>query len=160
MDLFGEFSLFLKLGKRDNCELNDKNIDGVCHYFQTVFVLWDGAFSFARKINSTEDDAQMYGQYVYAAVTGHVNLGLTITPKVHLMLKHVWWQMENIRGRLGLKMEDLVEKQHQMGNQEQVSFLYDEELTTSRQRKGSGYPSQLGSGGYQLDAASRRGIKA
>ncbi len=88
--LFGEFSLFLKLGKRDNCELSNKNIHGVCHYFQTVFVLWDGVFSFARKINPMEEDVQMYGQFVGTAVTGHVNLGLTITLKVHLMLKLVW----------------------------------------------------------------------
>jgi hypothetical protein len=51
-------------------------------------------------------------------VTGHVNLGLTITPKVHLMLKHVWWQTEDTRGGLGDKMEDWDEKQHQIGKQE------------------------------------------
>ncbi len=98
--------MFLKLGKRDNCELSNKSIDGVCHHFQTVFVLWDGAFSFARKINPMEENAQMFRQFVDAAVTGHVNLGLTITPKVHLMLKHVWWQMKNIRGGLVYKIED------------------------------------------------------
>jgi hypothetical protein len=94
--LFGEFSSLLKLGKWDNCKLSKKIIDGVCHYFQTVFVLWNGAFSFVRKINPTEEDAQMYGQFVDAAVTGHVNLELTIASKVHLMLKHIWWQIKNI----------------------------------------------------------------
>ncbi len=64
----------------------------------------------------------MYGQFVDAPVTGHVNLGLTITPKVHLMLKPVWWQMKNIGGGLCHKMEDWIEKQHQMGKQEQARF--------------------------------------
>ncbi len=65
----------------------------------------------------------MYGQFVDAAITGHVNLGSTITPKVNLMLKHVWWQMENIEGGgVGNKMEDWVEKQHQAGKQERICF--------------------------------------
>jgi hypothetical protein len=122
INLFGKLSLFSKLGKRDNCELSNTHIDGVCHYFQTIFVLWNGAFSFARKINPMEEDAQMYRQFVDASVTGHVNLGLTITPRVHFMLKHVWWQMENIRGGFGNKMEDWVEKQHQVGKQERACF--------------------------------------
>ena len=60
-----------------------------------------GAFSYARTINPTENDVITYQQFVDATVIGHVSLGLTITPKVHLMLKHVWWQMadgEHTRG--------------------------------------------------------------
>ena len=38
------------------------------------------------------------------------------------MLKHVRWQIENIPGGLGDKMEDWVEMQHQMGKQERVRF--------------------------------------
>jgi hypothetical protein len=72
--LFGEFSLFLKLGNWDNCELSEA-IDALCQHFQLVFVLWDGAFSFARTINPPEEDTQTYGQFVDAPVTGHVNLG-------------------------------------------------------------------------------------
>jgi hypothetical protein len=84
--------------------------------------MWDGAFSYARTINPTANDAIAYQQFVDAAVIGHVSLGLTITPKAHLMLKHVRWQMENIPGGLGDKMEDWVEKQHQMGKQERARF--------------------------------------
>jgi hypothetical protein len=36
--------------------------------------------------------------YVRAAVKGSKDLRCTITPKVHLMLEHVEWQMTNIRG--------------------------------------------------------------
>jgi hypothetical protein len=115
--LFSEFSSILKLGKRDNCELSDEDIDTFCQHFQSVFVLWDGAFSFARKFNPTMEDVRMYQQFIDAAVKWHVKLGLSITPKVHLMFKHVRWQMENIPGGLGNKMEDWVEKQHQEGKQ-------------------------------------------
>jgi len=120
--LFDEFSSILKSGKRSNCELSDDDIDALCRHFQSVFLLWDGAFSYARKINPTENDVIAYQEFVDAAVIGHVSLGLTITTKVHLMLKHVRWQMENIPGGLGDKMEDWVEKQHQMGKQERARF--------------------------------------
>jgi hypothetical protein len=116
--LFEEFVSILKLGKRDVCELSNDAIDIVCQHFHSVFLLWDGVFASARKINSTFEDAEIYGQFVEAAVAGHLQLGLTITPKVHLMLKHVEKQMEEIGEGLGNKMEDRVEKQHQMGKQE------------------------------------------
>jgi hypothetical protein len=87
--LFDEFSSILKSGKRSNCELSDDHIDTLCRHFQLVFLLWDGAFSYARTINPTENDVIAYQQFVDAAVIEHVSLGLTITPKAHLMLKHV-----------------------------------------------------------------------
>jgi hypothetical protein len=85
-----------------------------------VFVLWDGAFALAWKKNPTTDNSHQYQQYVKAAVMGHVTLGLTITPKVYLMFKHVRWQMDNIKGELGDKMEDWIEKVHQVGKQLQA----------------------------------------
>jgi hypothetical protein len=87
--LFHEFSSILKSGKRSNCELSNDHIDTLCRHFQSVFLLWDGAFSYARTINPTENDVIAYQQFVDAAVIEHVSLGLTITPKAHLMLKHV-----------------------------------------------------------------------
>ena len=57
-----------------------------------------------------------------AAVAGHLQLGLTVTPKVHLMLKHMERQMVEIDGGLGNKLEDWVEKQHQMGKRERMRF--------------------------------------
>ncbi len=42
-------------------------------------------------------------------------LQCSITPKMHLMLRHVKWQMKNLPGGLGDKMEDWVEHQHQWG---------------------------------------------
>ena len=42
-------------------------------------------------------------------------LQCSITPKMHSMLRHVKWQMKNLPGGLGDKMEDWVECQHQWG---------------------------------------------
>ena len=120
--LFDKFKLILISGKRDGCELEDDHIEELCNYFQTVFLLWDGAFASARIINPMPEDPTNYGQFAEAAVAGHLQLGLTITPKVHLMLKHVERQMIEIGGGLGNKMEDWVEKQHQMGKREQMRF--------------------------------------
>ena len=51
--------------------------------------------------------------YVRVGIKGSKDLRCTITPKVHLMLEHVEWQMTNIRWGLGDKMEDWVERLHQ-----------------------------------------------
>jgi hypothetical protein len=76
--------------------------------FERGPVLWDGAFLLARTINPTEIDASIYWMYVNAAVKGSKDLQCTVTPKVHLMLEHVDWQMTKIEGGLGDKMEDWV----------------------------------------------------
>ncbi len=62
-----------------------------------------------------ENDTKTYLRYVSVVVHGNDALRCTVTPKVHLMLKHVGWQMRNIRGGLGNKMEDWVEQLHQTG---------------------------------------------
>jgi hypothetical protein len=62
-----------------------------------------------------EADIKTYLLYVDAAVHGNAALRCTVTPKVQLMLKHVAWQMQNIWGGLGDKMEDWVERLHQTG---------------------------------------------
>ena len=68
--LFDEFSSILKSGKQSNCELSDDDFDTLCRHFQSVFLLWDGAFSYARTINPTENDVIAYQQFVDAASLG------------------------------------------------------------------------------------------
>ena len=51
---------------------------------------------------------------------GSKDLQCTITPKVHLMLGHVEWQMANIEGGLCNKMEDWVERLHQTGKRQRL----------------------------------------
>jgi hypothetical protein len=72
--------------------------------------MWDGAFLLARKINPLPEDVDAYRLFIDAAVKGHKDLGCTVTPKVHLMIDHVEWQMRNTVGGQGDKMEDWVER--------------------------------------------------
>jgi hypothetical protein len=120
--IFDRFSAIFKGGKRPNCALSDANIDALCLQFREVFVLWDGVFSLARTINPTEGDTSIYRMYVDAAVKGSKDLQCTVTPKVHLMLEHVEWQMTNIEGGLGDKMEDWVERLHQTGKRQRLRY--------------------------------------
>jgi hypothetical protein len=113
--IFEELAIIMKEGKRPDCILTDADIDALCLHFQGVFVLWDGAFSLARTVGPMEDDIKTYRLYVAAAEHGNDALRCTTTPKAHLMLKHIAWQMENIPGGLGDKMEDFVERMHQTG---------------------------------------------
>ena len=52
-----------------------------------------------------EQDTKTYLRYVLVAVHGNDALGCTVTPKVHMMLRHVAFQMRYIRGGLGDKMD-------------------------------------------------------
>jgi hypothetical protein len=113
--LFDEFAKIFKEGKREGCPLSDEDIDAMCLHFKEVFVLWDGAFSLARTINPTEEEAQTYQRFVEAALHGSKILQCPITPKVHIMLRHVFWQMIHLPGGMGDKMEDWVERLHQWG---------------------------------------------
>ncbi len=56
-----------------------------------------------------------YQYYVAAVERGNDALRYTTTLKVHLMLKHIAWQMKNIPGGLGDKMKDFIERMHQTG---------------------------------------------
>jgi len=113
--VFDEFATIFKEGKRPTCQLSDGDIEKLCLHFREVFVLWDATFSVARTDNPTDDDCTTYRLYVNAAVQGSRDLGCTITPKMHMMAMHVESQMRNIRGGLGDKVEDWVERLHQTG---------------------------------------------
>ena len=120
--LFDAFTAIFKEGKREGCLLSDADIDTMCLHFREVYVLWDGAFALARTFNPTNEDAETYQTFVSAAVQSSGILGCPITPKVHTMLRHVEWQMKNIPGGLGDKMEDWVERLHQWGMQQRRRF--------------------------------------
>ena len=115
-ELFDTFAGILKDNRKEGCLFDDSDIDDLCSQFRAVFLLWDGVFSYARKIDPTEDDCAQYNQFVSAAVQGHTNLGCSVTPKVHLMLKHTEHQMRTLPRGLGNKGEDFVEHGHQVGN--------------------------------------------
>jgi hypothetical protein len=120
--VFDTFLTIFKEGKRPTCVLLDANIDALCLQFREVFILWDGAFLLARSINPVEADMKIYHLYVDAAVQGSKDLQCTVTPKVHLMREHVEWQMGNIQGWLGDKMEDWFECLHQTKKHERLRY--------------------------------------
>ncbi len=76
----------------------------------------------ARMVNPTHDDAETYQKFVWTAVQSSTILGCPITSKVHLMIRHVEWQMKYTPGGLGDKMEDWVEHLHQWGMQQRWRF--------------------------------------
>ena len=113
---FKSFADTLKKCKKDDCKLRDKEIDDICQSYANLCVLWDGAFSYASKKGPMKNDIVMYQRFVTAAVHSHVALGLNVTPKVHLMWRHVARQMQ-LTGGLGYKREDWVEKGHQTSSE-------------------------------------------
>jgi hypothetical protein len=88
-------------GKWDGCPLEDDDIDCMCLHFREVFLLWDGSFSLARKIDPTPEDEHTYQMFVDTALHGSQVLQCSIMPKVHIMVRHIAWQMINIPGRVG-----------------------------------------------------------
>jgi len=96
--VFEKVAVILKKGRRDNYILSEEALDAMCLHFREVFVLWDAAFLLARTVNPMEQDIETYQRYVLPAVQGNALIRCTITPKVHLMLKHLAWQMGKLRG--------------------------------------------------------------
>ncbi len=104
--VFDQLALLSTEGKRPDCMLLDDDRSTLCLHFREVFVLWDGTFLLARMIDPTDEDIETYRKYIDLVVQGHTDLKCAITPKVHLMLKYIEWQMKHIRGGNVDKMED------------------------------------------------------
>jgi len=119
--VFDEFATILKAGSR-NGSLTPEKIDERCEEYKSAFLLWDGAFSMARKIDPTAQDRAMYRRYMRGAIEAHGKIGCSITHKAHLMWRHVHWQMKCVTGGLGDKMEDWVELAHQTGARRRRRF--------------------------------------
>jgi hypothetical protein len=113
--IFGQFAVIFQEGEMKDCLLSEDSIKVMCLHFGEVYVLWDGAFLLAQKFAPTDKDCKTYQKFLNAALQGSMILQCSITPKVHSMLRHFKWQMKNLPGRLGEKMEDWVEFLHQYG---------------------------------------------
>ncbi len=120
--IFDKFAAIFKEGKMKECLLSDADIESMCLHFQEVYVLWDRAFLLARIINPTDEDVNTYQTFVLVTVNGSKILQCSIISKVHAMLRHVQWQLKNLPGGLGDKMEDWVECLHQWGMQQRRHF--------------------------------------
>ncbi|KAL7530713.1 LOW QUALITY PROTEIN: hypothetical protein ACHAWF_003482 [Thalassiosira exigua] len=95
------YSGILVEGKREWCPLSEDEIKSKVNEHPWTFLLWDGPFLFARKVDPTTEDPEMFRRFVNATVDCHTSLGCNITHKVHLMWKHVAWQMGVVPGGLG-----------------------------------------------------------
>jgi hypothetical protein len=113
--IFDQFAVIFQEGKRKDCLLPDDGVKEMCLHFWEVYVLWDGAFSLAQKFAPTDKDCKTYQKFVNVALQGSMILQCSITPKVHSMPRHVKWQMKNLLGGLGDKMDNWVEHLHQGG---------------------------------------------
>ncbi|KAL7532270.1 hypothetical protein ACHAXR_004530, partial [Thalassiosira sp. AJA248-18] len=100
-DICNMIAGILKRDRKGGCEYQPAAIDEMLKSFSDAFLLWDGAFSIASKVNPTPDDIKMYERYAKAAVYSHQGLGYNITHKVHLMYKHVEHQMTEIKEKIG-----------------------------------------------------------
>ena len=66
--IFTLFASILKANKKEGCQLENAKIDDLCTRFSNLFVLWDGAFSYASKLDPTADYSKNYRSFVTAAV--------------------------------------------------------------------------------------------
>ena len=121
-DVFKMFSNILVTHKKPDCTLSADEIVCTCNKFGRLCVLWDGAFSIASRVDPSADDIKLYGRYVEAVVHSHVAMECSVTPKVHLMWRHVREQMCTIVGGLGQKREDWVEQLHQLTSRKRKQF--------------------------------------
>ena len=161
--IFTEFASILKANKRKDCELCNECIDALCARFSNLFVLWDGAFSYASKLDPAEDDIKQYSRFVTAAVHAHIQEGLSVTPKVHLMWKHVAQQMR-LPGGLAWKREDWVEHMHQITNRLRTQFRTTQDKDVRAQAMARAYQQntnpEANAWREEVNAESERGPRA
>ena len=98
--IFKQFADILKdpSNRRSDCALNNDEIDLLCQQFADLSMLWDGALSYASKIDPSEEDIVMYERFAKAAIFSHQSMGCSVTHKGHLMWAHTACQMRNIPG--------------------------------------------------------------
>ena len=102
--------------------MTDPEIDEMCTKFKHLFQLWDGVYATARTVDPTEQHIELYDRFVDAAMELHLDVGCSLTHKCHLAWVHTKDQMRKLRGGLGDKTEDWVERQHQDGGRLRVQF--------------------------------------
>ena len=87
--IFSLFSDILQKKKKPGCDMDDAGISAMCTKYASLCVLWDGAFSCISKESPSPADISQYQRYAKAAVYSHVAIGCSVTPKVHMIWKHV-----------------------------------------------------------------------
>ena len=111
--IFDELAVIMKEGKRPNSILSNSNVYAFCLHFWEVFVLWDGAFSLARTVGPMEQDKNL----------PEICIGGSAWQRCTWLHRHPQGSHdaqarrisnEIYSGGLGDKMEDWVERLHQI----------------------------------------------
>ena len=101
----------------------------LCDDITELFTLWNDVFSKARKQSPTPAGVTDLEVKIARAVKKHRSVGLSVTPKVHIVEDHLAQQYSNIPGGIALLLEDFVEHNHQIGHRhdERTKRIVDEE---------------------------------
>lgn len=75
-EIFELFANILTENMKEGCKYTKEEIEQICKNYATLSILWDGAFSYASKVNPTVEYISMYERFVTAAVHVHVAMGL------------------------------------------------------------------------------------
>ena len=120
-EIFYDIAGFLKssLGKyknRDAIETaTDEEVDKICLSFGKVYLLLDSVFSFIYNIRNrpaTQEETEELNDRLEILGKKWIEVGLSFTPKMHLLLDHLSSQIRNING-YGSMGEDRIERNHQ-----------------------------------------------
>ena len=117
--VFAEIAKYLKDSmqpelSRDKGMASNKEITTVCTAYGRVYLLLDSCFSFIYRIRNrpaTETEKQTLEDRIEVLKVQWEEIGLSITPKMHLMLNHVLKQIGTING-YGSMCEDHIERNH------------------------------------------------
>ena len=97
--------------------VDDSTIDDLCNDVISLLSLWHDVFHLLRKTSPTPADKIELEKAIKKAVSKHREVGLSITPKVHLIEDHALFQYCNLPDGIAIFIEEFVEQNHQKGHQ-------------------------------------------
>jgi hypothetical protein len=102
--------------KHDECELTDEQIKEMMHHYTLLYTELGSCFSYIRQILPTDEDLLHLKMSINNARKLWKDvLAISCTPKAHALFDgHAYEQHERLQG-IGDKLEDFVEKGHQLG---------------------------------------------
>ena len=105
----------------DDTEVRIK-INKTCDDVGRALKLWDGAFSAIHVDDPTPEHCDETQLRIDKAMAQCRKMGMSITPKLRGMERHVVNQMRTIPGGIGKHMEHWIEQYHQIGYRFDVAY--------------------------------------
>jgi hypothetical protein len=102
--------------KHDECELTDEQIKEMMHHYMLLYTELGSCFSYIHQILPSDEDLLYLKMSINNARKLWKDvLAISCTPKAHALFDgHAYEQHERLQG-IGDKLEDFVEKGHQLG---------------------------------------------